>query len=177
MLRVAREYGKEVWNYDARGRAKTLSSLGHYRWWLWNAWNLDLTGAGWFTYALHGNAERWDGPNDTGDLFCTVYEGANAVVSSKRWEVTREGIEDYEYLYLLREAIRGAEARGVPADKLAQAKALLTELPPRMETTLRQTGERLPLDPDGVAAYEAATERLDRARQEIVAMCIALRGM
>ena len=45
-------------------------------------------------------------------------------VSSIRWEMLREGIEDYESLHLLRELI--AKKRGVlPAEELKQLEALL----------------------------------------------------
>ncbi len=175
-LPVAREWGKEVWNYDARGRAKTLSTLGHYRWWLWNIWNLGFQGAGWFCYSHHGKTDRWDGPNEI-DAFFAVYDGPGAVVTSKRWEVTREGIEDYEYLYMLREAVRSAQERGVPEAELAGPRALLREMPVGMEATLRSTQERLPLNTDGVPLYEEATRRLDDARQRIVAACIKLRDL
>jgi len=40
LLPVARQYGDEVWFYDAAGGAKTLSCLGMYRWRFWHAWNL-----------------------------------------------------------------------------------------------------------------------------------------
>ena len=88
---------------------------------------------------------------------------------------TREGIEDYEYLYLLREAIRDAEARGVAEGALAGFRKLLDEMPPSMEATLRATGRRLRLSPDSVPAYEEATQALQDARQRIVDACLALK--
>ena len=46
-------------------------------------------------------------------------------VSSIRWEMLREGIEDYEYLYLLRELL--AKRRGsLPAEQVKQYEELLT---------------------------------------------------
>ncbi len=44
-------------------------------------------------------------------------------VNSIRWEMLREGIEDYEYLYLLGERVKQAKARG--AQTAAQKTALL----------------------------------------------------
>jgi len=46
-------------------------------------------------------------------------------VPSKRWEACREGIEDYMYLYLLREAITAAEASDPTL--AAQGRQLLEE--------------------------------------------------
>ncbi|HQE81529.1 MAG TPA: FG-GAP-like repeat-containing protein [Candidatus Hydrogenedentes bacterium] len=175
MLPVAREHATEIWYYDAPGRAKTLSTLSHYRRWIWYAWNQGFTGAGWWVFAHHGDADRWDGPNTTGNFYATAYDSPHGVVTSRRWEATREGIEDYEYLYLLRGAIRDAEARGVAEGALAGFKKLLDEMPPSMEETLRATGRRLRLSPDSVPAYEEATQALQDARQRIVDACLALK--
>ena len=49
ILPFANKTGKETWFYDASGRSRTLSCLGLYRWRFWYAWNLGLTGAGWWT--------------------------------------------------------------------------------------------------------------------------------
>ena len=175
-LSVAREYATELWYYDAPGRAKTLSTLSHYRRWIWYAWNQGFTGAGWWVFAMHGNADRWDGPNPTGNFYPTAYDGPHGVVTSRRWEVTREAIEDYEYLCMLREAIREAEARGVDDSMLAGPRKLLSEMPPAMEETLRATGRRLILSPDGVPAYEEATRTLEDARKQIVEACLKLKS-
>ncbi len=172
----AKRIGKHIWFYDAAGNSKTLSSLGIYRWRFWYAWQLGLTGVGWWVYAQHGGADRWDGPNPTGDYFATVYDGPQGPVSSKRWEAAREGVEDYEYLYLLRESVRAAEARGVTEAQLADAKRLLQELPKEMESTLLSVGRRLPLTPDSVPAYKQATDSLNDARRSIVEACLRLKS-
>ena len=169
---VAHDVGKEVWFYDAAGRSKTLSCLGIYRRRFWYAWNQGFTGAGWWCYAHHGDVDRWLGPNPTGDFFATVYDGPGGhVIPSKRWEIAREGVEDYEYLWMLREAVHDAEARGAAP---ATARALLEAMPIEIERTLHQTGRRLPLTPDSVPLYTAATERLQQARDAIVQACLAL---
>ena len=46
-------------------------------------------------------------------------------VNSVRWENLRDGMEDYEYFWLLEQALGRAQARGVGADLLAEARALL----------------------------------------------------
>lgn len=173
LVPVAKQVGKEVWFYDAAGRAKTLSCLSEYRRRFWFAWNFGLTGVGWWTYAHHGPS-RWEGPNETGDFFATVYDGPRGPVSSKRWEAARDGVEDYEYLHLLRAAIQEARARGVAETELAGAVNLLEARPKAMEAMLDQSGRRLPLTPDSVPSYEAMTKQLDETRAEIAAMCIEL---
>lgn len=175
LVPAAQRLGKEVWFYDAAGRAKGLSALGMYRWRFWYAWNLGFTGAGWWVYSHHG-PDRWDGPNRTGDFFATVYDGPAGPVSSKRWEAAREGIEDYEYLWLLRSAIDAARSRGVAGEVLEQAQELLAQAPVTMQQILHQTGRRQPLTPDGVPLYEEATRALNETRQRLVEACLALRA-
>ncbi len=178
IIPFAKQVGKEVWFYDAAGRAKTLSCLGIYRRRFWFAWDMGFTGAGWWCYASNANADRWEGITSFGDFFATVYDGSEGqVVSSKRWEVAREGIEDYEYLYLLREAIRNAEKRGVSGEVLEEARKILREVPTRIEANLHRLGRRLPLTPDSVPAYRDATRQIQQARREIAEACISVNGL
>jgi len=175
LIPEAKRVGKEVWFYDAAGNAKTLSCLGIYRWRFWYAWQQGLTGVGWWVYSQHGNVDRWDGPNPTGDFFASVYEGPRGPVSSKRWEVAREGVQDYERLYLLRQALQDAERRGVPEADLEEARHLLEQLPNEVESLLLRVGRRLPLTPDSVPLYEQATTTLDNARRQMAEMCLKLK--
>ncbi len=46
-------------------------------------------------------------------------------VDSIRWEMLRDGVEDWEYFKLLSTAIAEAEARGAPKDSIERAKGLL----------------------------------------------------
>jgi len=47
-------------------------------------------------------------------------------VNSIRWEMLREGIEDYEYLWLLRDLVEKAKKRGDKSEALTRAESLLT---------------------------------------------------
>jgi hypothetical protein len=174
ILPFAKKVGKETWFYDAAGRARTLSCLGIYRWRFWYAWNLGLTGAGWWTYKY--DIDLWQGRSEGGDHFYHVYNAPGEVVTSKRWEATREGIEDYEILYLLREEIRKAEARGVSEEVLSSSKKLIEELPKQIEESLHSAGRRLPLNPDSVPQYDRITETLDEARMKIIEECLRVQS-
>ena len=172
LLPAIRPQAKEIWFYAASGRSRTLSCLGLYRWRFWYAWNLGFTGAGWWTY--HYGDYLWDGPNPSGDYFSTVYRSPGAIVTSKRWEVAREGIEDYEILYLLKDAVKRAKNRSITDNALNEAEKLLEELPRTIQATLHDTGRRLPLTPDSVPMYTRATEVVQDARKRIVETCIRL---
>ena len=53
------------------------------------------------------------------------------VVPGKRWEATREGVEDYTYLYLLRRAIHDHPAQ-VNVKAVKEAKQLLATWPAKV---------------------------------------------
>ncbi|NLC59105.1 MAG: DUF4091 domain-containing protein [Armatimonadetes bacterium] len=84
-------------------------------------------------------------------------------VDSIRWEMLREGIEDYEYFWLLREAIREAKERQVPAATIAAAEKLLT-VPEEICVDMTH----FTLDPQPLYAHRAkiaaAIERLSAQR-------------
>jgi hypothetical protein len=57
-----------------------------------------------------------------------VYPGEDGPVDSIRWEATRDGFEDYEYLALLQERIRAAEAADSCSSVLDDACRALAEV-------------------------------------------------
>ncbi|MFV2069115.1 MAG: glycoside hydrolase domain-containing protein, partial [Pirellulales bacterium] len=120
-LDLMRSSGKTLWNYECAGNAKHRSPLGYYRGQAWLAWHHGLTGIGFWSYCT-SSADPWYRPQATLD-YLLIYQG-KGVVSSKRWEAIRDGIEDYSMLTTLREAVaKGA----IAADALPAARKLLGE--------------------------------------------------
>ncbi|MBV5329409.1 MAG: DUF4091 domain-containing protein [Chlorobium sp.] len=119
LIGVALNSGKEIWLYNAVENTKSLPPYSYYRLMPWKAFNRGLAGVGFWNYADTG----WgDNPGSAWNDFdgnradCTViYDGENgAIVSSRRWEAWRMGLEDYELLCMY------AKAKG---DKVAKALA------------------------------------------------------
>lgn len=120
--------GKLFWIYTnpiGIGPAKA-SPYSAYRVAAWRIWKEGMTG---FSYWKYRDA-MWDstgkGPNwavvyrsDVADCPPEVSK-KELVIPSKRWEATREGVEDYVYLYLLNQGIGKASPEAA-----AKAKALL----------------------------------------------------
>jgi hypothetical protein len=101
----------------------------------WLAWKIGAQG--WLTYETLGSlATAWEGP-------VTVYPSFNAatvwglgqmfypdpvgtdLLPSLRWELMREGCEDYEYLWLLRERLKTLPPGKQNTRDVQQAQALL----------------------------------------------------
>jgi hypothetical protein len=99
---------KRTWFYDSASD-KGRSPTGHYRYKLWTAFNEDCEGNGFWTYT--DNRDLWNDYAGT-PTYSVVYDGPNGVVSSKRWEAYRAGVEDYELCRMLSDAVAAAEAAG-----------------------------------------------------------------
>jgi hypothetical protein len=124
--------GGEVWWYVNHEPAKPYGNFFvdqtgmDHRILFWQAWALQIRG---FHYAGINNAPPGANPLDglvddtpvNGNGFL-VYPGPGGPVSSVRWEIIRDGIEDYDYLTLHRALEKELEARGGDADLLAQAR-------------------------------------------------------
>ena len=114
----------ELWLYDAKGPAKSLSPYSYYRLMPWKVFNLGYKGAGFWTYSSFdrwGEVQGavWDDFMVKDDPYAVIYEGKGGTIdSSRRWEGWRMGVEDYELLIMY------ARAKGNEAAK-ALAKSVL----------------------------------------------------
>ena len=99
--------GEPVWHYTCNTNMKALDPLDYYRLKEWQVWELGLSGSCYWAY----NSWRGDPWDDfDGEIAdCgAIYDGPGAPITSRRWEATRDGREDYQALHLLRKAGRAA---------------------------------------------------------------------
>jgi hypothetical protein len=101
-LAYLKSTGKTIWTYECIGNAKHLSPIGYYRSQAWLIWHYGLTGMGFWSYCT-SSADPWFAPEGTLD-YLLIYQG-KGVVSSKRWEAVRDGIEDYGILSELKNSV------------------------------------------------------------------------
>ncbi len=100
---------KEIWLYGTSVNTKSLSPYTYYRLMSWKAFALGFTGAGFWNYADTGSGEyagsAWDDFDGRRPDFSVIYEGNNGdIISSRRWEAWRMGVEDYELLRMYSKA-------------------------------------------------------------------------
>lgn len=122
-LAFIKSTGKTIWTYECIGNAKHLSPIGYYRSQAWLAWHHGLTGIGFWSYST-SSADPWFVPEATLDYLLT-YQG-KGVVSSKRWEAIRDGIEDYGILYELNNVVNLSKNNSDP-NFIKEAKTLLKD--------------------------------------------------
>lgn len=116
--------GKRTWYYDSASD-KGRSPTGHYRYKLWWALKHGATGNGFWTYT--DSSHLWDDYAGS-PTYSVVYDGPDGVISSKRWEAYRAGIEDYELCRMLQAAIVTARNTGnVQPSRIAAAQQALEQ--------------------------------------------------
>ena len=116
-LEAIKGFGKEVWTYECLGPAKAKDPYSYYRLLPWRAFTRGQTGAGFWVYHDGLNyknvAVPWDDTLKPRGYYGVIYGAQTSplgklsenIVSSRRWEAWREGVEDYQYLYELQQAI------------------------------------------------------------------------
>jgi len=111
------------WNYDCADNAKHLSPLVYYRGQAWMCWHFGHTGIGFYTY--YQEPDFWFQP-ESGFEYAMIYEG-KGVVTSKRWEAVRDGVEDYTLLYTLKMSADEADRAGTDNQSVKNARQVLKE--------------------------------------------------
>lgn len=130
------------------------SPYGGYRLSPWKAFERGATGCGFWCYAVGDqwrNRDMWREPSS---LYAVIYtlEGAppdisraEKIIPSRRWEAWREGVEDYTWLWLLRQ--RGQDD-------------------PTARRTVDEAVRAVLAEPDDLALADAHRERLLRRLAE-----------
>jgi hypothetical protein len=94
-----KESGKQVWAYAAVGGGKAGNPASFYRAQAWEAFVLGVSGFGFWAYADVGQSgTAWNDTDDVRPDYAVIYEGPPRIVSSKRWEAWREGVQDFALL-------------------------------------------------------------------------------
>ena len=162
-LDILKHSGKSVWMYECDDNAKHQSPLGYYRAQAWLAWRHQMTGIGFWSYCTSQD-DPWFVPKLRYD-YLLVYPG-NGVVSSKRWEAVRDGIEDYGALTLLRQRLT-ANNPSAKADEIAAAKRLLDEAAARVGGFCVIEEKSPPLTPDALAKRRSFEDQRWRDIQQL----------
>ncbi len=102
--------GKKYWHYDSSSD-KSKSPTAHYRHKLWQAFQVGASGNAFWCYT--DDADPWDDYAGT-PSYGVVYDNAEGkIISSKRLEAYRAGIEDYQLCWMLRSAVKAARKEGL----------------------------------------------------------------
>ena len=153
--------GRQLWLYNTAGGPASLDAIRSHRGQQWKLWPIKGTGTHFWSYADTGGSPggSWNQFAAASEIYSKVYIDPTSVTDGKHWLAIVEGIQDYEYLRMLRDRVAQLEAAGRKSPALNSARELLKTLP--------------------VEAIEAADggdiEAYDRARLQVLDALAALR--
>ncbi|MDD2708429.1 MAG: hypothetical protein PHV34_10500 [Verrucomicrobiae bacterium] len=122
--------GKTFWFYSCGTPQRAFDPYYYNRLQAWHCWKNGATGMGFWNYwnfYSENDLSAWNeyaaNPGQG-----VVYSAPDTITTGKHWEAVREGVEDYECLAMLRDAIKRAKAAG-SSPALAEAEKLLDTAP------------------------------------------------
>lgn len=120
VLQWLKRSGKPIWVYQCEGGLQLMGKdlYTYYRVYGWELLQRGYSGTGMWTYSAQ--APAWNDPRE-GCLLIFKHPQLG-LVHSRRYEMFREGVDDYRYVAALR---RAAEKQG--GDAAAQAEALIKQ--------------------------------------------------
>ncbi|MCA9437584.1 MAG: DUF4091 domain-containing protein, partial [Candidatus Omnitrophica bacterium] len=102
-MEVMKREGDRLWTYECLHHAKHRPPLHYYRGLAWLSALRGCTGFGFWSYCTHRD-NPWFYPENALHDYLLVYPG-DGVVTSRRWESVRDGIEDLRAVSLLKKKL------------------------------------------------------------------------
>jgi len=123
-----RDGGRELWFYS--GSCPSVQTATSFRRHAWHCWIAKATGTGYWSYGdAGGTCNSWNQLGTDRTIYSPVYIDATSVTDGKHWLAIIEGIQDYEYLRMLRDRVEELVAAGHSTEAIDEASNLLTTLP------------------------------------------------
>jgi len=124
--------GRQLWLY-AIGAGPSRDYIAGARAQKWMVWAMQGAGSHFWSYGDVGRggsrAGSWNTLAPTKALYTPVYLDADSVTDSKAWLAIIEGLQDYEYLRMLRDRVAETGKAGRQSPALERARTLLETLP------------------------------------------------
>ena len=118
--------GKKLWFYQCSGPVRLMDPYYYNRLSSWYCFKYGATGNVFWSYVDTGSAKSaWNMYQAAYAGFTPVYLSETDVTAGKHWEAVREGVEDYEYLCMLRDRIEQLQPKPEAAAAVAKARQVL----------------------------------------------------
>ncbi len=123
--------GRQLWLYNTSGGPASLDAIRNHRGQQWKLWSIQGTGTHFWSYAGVGGSPggSWNQFAAVSEIYSKVYIDATSITDGKHWLAIVEGIQDYEYLRMLRDRISELDAAGRESPARDRARELLRLLP------------------------------------------------
>ncbi|MDD2600294.1 MAG: hypothetical protein PHO37_13890 [Kiritimatiellae bacterium] len=124
--RRQREGGKTLWLYSCSGPAKLLDPITYHRAQAWLAFQIGAKGSFYWAFGCGGGiGDSWRAYAQAYSEYSPYFVSPSDVMEGKHSEAVREGVQDYEYLCMLREQADKVRVSGKDLEWLQRADQLL----------------------------------------------------
>jgi hypothetical protein len=162
-----RDAGRILWFYSCSGPGKLLDPYSYHRMQHWFCWKYQACGSGFWAFGDSNGASSWNEYLSKLGAYTPLFLDKKSVTGGKHMEAIREGIEDYEYLRMLRDRIAELEGKGVKSKGVDFAKKLIDTAADRVTSCM--------LKPDMIYWGKAKDHSIaDAVRVEILEMLAEL---
>ena len=123
-----RQEGRQLGLYSADGPARSFDPYAYYLLQHWHCFAIGGTWSGFWSFGGDSRFSVWNEyASDGRGSYCPMYLDDEGVTPGKGMEAVREGVQDYEYLVMLRQAVEAAPAPRRNGDAWKDASRLLGE--------------------------------------------------
>ncbi|MFA7173883.1 MAG: hypothetical protein WC340_10805 [Kiritimatiellia bacterium] len=123
-----KEAGKTLWLYSAVGPAKLLDPITYHRAQAWLAFQIGAEGTFFWAFGCGGGiGDSWQAYAQAHMDYSPYFVGPDSVMEGKHSEAVREGVQDYEYLLMLRNKATKIRRSNGDAAWLKRVESLLTD--------------------------------------------------
>lgn len=156
-----RDKGKELAFFSGFGPVRTTDPYACYRLQPWHCWHYGAHSSYFWSFADSGGGSSWNEYAAPHYDFSPMFLDPTSVTRGKHMEALREGVEDYDYLVMLRDGIAQAAASPAKARAVEHAKGLLSEAAARVCGARGADAMQWADDKDRTAAEMARIEILE----------------
>jgi len=169
MLNAGRSRGKELYLNNSPGGMDSTRLLDPYYYHLLLAWHCWKHGATMMSTWDYWNTRARSAWNEIGleePSYGLVYTTDNSITGGKHFEAIREGIEDYEYLAMLKDKTEEAKKTGKKPETVEKAETFLRNVPKQVADQYDRSKRLWNVEKDRAAA-DAARHRILELMKEL----------
>jgi hypothetical protein len=106
-VKAAHQNNQQLWLYNGYGLGRLGDPQLGYRQMAWRSFAAGGSGEGFWSFGdLSGAPTSWDEYNAAKPTYAPAFLGKDTVNNSIHWDAVREGVEDFEELSMLKDAIK-----------------------------------------------------------------------
>lgn len=162
-----RDAGRILWFYSCSGPGRLLDPYSYHRMQHWFCWKYQARGSCFWAFGDSNGASSWNEYLSKLGAYTPLFLDRASVTGGKHMEAIREGIEDYEYLRMLRDRIAEVEGKGVKSKAVDSAKKLVDTAADRVTSCM--------LKPDMIHWSQVKDRSIaDAVRLDVLEMLVEL---